>query len=595
MTTAQIATESSDLLVKRATEQANIDAAQKTMHDAQAVIDAAQAQLDVYAKRLAELAAMVPDDTPEQMTGIFTDAKGNKISALGNVTLDHAPAGVGVEGVSGTVTLNLSRPGWSTSKTLKAPPYFIANTFKANTYTLAVTVGGKTTKFPFTVSAASPVPSQPNTQPTPPVVQPPAPSKTSNTIAAADVAIKAGAVVVEEGFPFFLHTRSLSPASTSWVPNLPFHNFDFDWSMEGMARFGTARGRCYAGILPAGTHAGSLVITHPKSGASGKLALSVTVIQTPRRAVTVKSENELRSALAIPGTDAHLGADITLNSLITVASLTRLLGEGHKIISNVNGVSILQPKGADGFVMRDLTVNALTNNDTDVFFSPNGTRAAAINIIVDHAVHFVNANGKPRGLLIEDVRTKDGQSIKKYLVWNDAIYAVLRGLWCDDSLNEHCVRGSPVCAAYERCYLTNVNRVSVDPNDTAKGTITAHCAKDLSIDLCSCGRDGDQSRGGDIGTGPLVPVAANTPADQLTAERISITRTFMRKGAVVAIRAGTIGCRVQDCKTDFTTWSCFGLSDGPQKGLQNATDVSFVNDGVGADPTPKWNNKIVVA
>lgn len=109
------------------------------------------------------------------MTPYFTDANGKAVETpFGDTTLDKAPAGVGVSGVAGVVSLQLSRPGW-TSPVVKLgkSPYFIANNFKANTYTLAVTVGGKTTKYMFNVTA----PTQPNTPPVqnPPVEQPPAP------------------------------------------------------------------------------------------------------------------------------------------------------------------------------------------------------------------------------------------------------------------------------------------------------------------------------------------------------------------------------------------------------------------------------------
>jgi hypothetical protein len=427
----------------------------------------------------------------------------------------------------------------------------------------------------------------------PPVITPPTTAtKAQNTICAADVAIKAGAVVVEEGFPFFLHTLGLLPASLSWVPNLPLHNFDFDWSMEGMDRFAQARGRAYAGILSAGTHQGAMIVTHPKTGQHGKLALTVTAIRTARKTATVKNESELRAASATPGTDIHFGASFEITKAIGLASLIRWYGEGYTLTSRIaGGATVIQPRGADGFVGQGFTVDG----DADIFFSPNGTRFALVDVMVNRVGHLVNANGKPSAVLMQDCRTRDENSIRKYMGWLDGRYHVIRGCWVDDSRDEHCFRGGLTVSAYDRCWLNNAQT----SNSMSKGTITAHTVKDLSIDLCNCGRTGrgDAIGGGEIAFGPLTP-DAHTPVDQLTAERISVTRTFMRDGAKVCVKAGTVGFRAQDCATNFpaSKHECFTLCDSQQQPiLKPASDYAFVNCGPGADQTPKWVNKVVAA
>jgi hypothetical protein len=520
------------------------------------------------------------DDMSKATIYFANPATAANVLPISDVTIDSiAKLTIGVANVSGTVKIEMVRDGKLVfSASPKASKNGIAILgigaygWKVDSY--EVKVNGQQLAA-FKVRAA--IPPAGETIPPPPV--------TGVTPSLATTIVQAGApVIVEEGFPFYIHTIGLNLPG---LPVLPAHNFDFDWQINSVVRFNSARGRCYSAILSAGTYLGHLTVTYPVTGAKCEIPLSIVVVPTVRKSVTASTFAQLKAGLETANTDVSVTNDIELIGGINAANMTRLFGNGHRLSASAAvKTCISQPKGRDGFVLDGAVVDCV--ND---FFAPSGTRPAIRNCVVNHAWHFVLANGDPDGLLIEDNYTRDEKSIEKYMGWlGNTRYFVVRGNWVDNAIIEHCFRGGGVCGAFDRNWLVNLDEKGPDFD---KGTITMHTAKDVSVDLCRASRGGEGDNfGGDMATGPLQQ-AGN---DGQSAERISFTRCFVEKGAGILIRAGTYGARIEDCKTTFTGRNCFGLS-GSQNvaGLKPASDVRVINSGVGSDPTPPWSNKRVAA
>jgi PKD repeat protein len=389
----------------------------------------------------------------------------------------------------------------------------------------------------------------------------------------------AGTAVVHAGLPMFVHTLNLPTPDNS-----PVEQNDFDWDMGLTARFSKSRGRTAAMIYPAGSYTVTCTVTNSVTKHAKTYTLKVTSVDTRRQSFTASTEAGLRTCAAMDDTDVTLTADMTIGTTIVLGNRVRIVGQNHKLTAKSAITMFSQPHGKDACVIDGLQIDG----KPDVTFSPAGTRFAIRNIAFIKANVGVNANGKPQGLLVEDCYTTGFGGVEKYTVWNDSTFGVIRGVWVDDSIYEHCIRGEPICNAYDRCHFVNGDHsAELKVTDMQKGTITAHSPADLSIDLCSCGRDGAGSRGGDVGFGPLGE--ADAPA-----QRISMTRSFVFGGAVIIGRAGTLTTRVQDCATSFKGWDCF-VTDGSNLKTQPKPQVSYVYCGVGSDPTPTWTNKRVTA
>jgi Ca2+-binding RTX toxin-like protein len=87
----------------------------------------------------------------------------------------------------------------------------------------------------------------------------------------------------------------------------------------------------------------------------------------------------------------------------------------------------------------------------------------------------VNANGDPRGLLVQDNTAPLPTGLRNYFIWSEGSDHVYLGNSAANSTREHNVRSSGtvrILAAYND--FTNLDRAGVDAPDYSKGTIEVH-------------------------------------------------------------------------------------------------------------------------
>lgn len=152
--------------------------------------------------------------------------------------------------------------------------------------------------------------------------------------------------------------------------------------------------------------------------------------------------------------------------------------------------------------VRGLRFDSIYNGDTEQTGMPTAILAGGSNVVVRENTflnigYCVNANQKPKGLIVQDNRAPSEVGVRDYLVWTQGSDIVIVGNEVANSTREHNVRVSGadrLVIAFNK--LTNLDRTSSgDAKDNGKGTIVSQKGSYAYI--------ADNQMRGPAGVGPL--------------------------------------------------------------------------------------------
>ena len=121
-----------------------------------------------------------------------------------------------------------------------------------------------------------------------------------------------------------------------------------------------------------------------------------------------------------------------------------------------------------------VTGNVAANIGVDGFY-PRGVNMTIRGCEFRNLDDAINANGDPRGLLVQDNTAPLATGIRNYFVWSEGSDHVYLGNSAANSTREHNVRSSGttrMLIAYNN--FTNLDRSGVDRPDYSKGTVEVH-------------------------------------------------------------------------------------------------------------------------
>ena len=195
---------------------------------------------------------------------------------------------------------------------------------------------------------------------------------------------------------------------------------------------------------------------------------------------------DLATALKPRGHNILIGAygesSTVLFGLPAVASLAlpddrpRLVWTGARRM-----VAMLEPQpGANDLVVQDLAFDTIYNRDTEKKDMPIAILPRSVNVTVRRCTFYnvgdgLNANQRPRGVLMQDCAAPTLTGLRSYLAWIEGADHVYLGNLAFNSTREAVMRvgltgATRVLIAHNT--LCNLDRTAVDRIDTAKNALT---------------------------------------------------------------------------------------------------------------------------
>ncbi len=305
--------------------------------------------------------------------------------------------------------------------------------------------------------------------------------------------------------PCAIHVNGLRMPLAAGTPLTARYEWDFG---DPAGKYNQLRGFNAAHIYDRpGKYTIRLTLTD-ETGVAQSAAASVVIVPDFRRRIYVSPEGldantglspdaPLRTParafkIAKNGTDILLaaGAKFDMTTSLSIDASDVLIdryGDGPDPILNRltgNGTSAISIDGrCDGITIQHLTFDSPYAADPSgeapkigvVGIFVHGKNIAVRDCTFLNVDDAVNANGNPRGLLVQNCRDPLPAGLRGYLIWGQGSDQVYLGNFAANSTREHILRMTAiqrVLAAYNN--FTNLDRRPADRYDYSKGCIECH-------------------------------------------------------------------------------------------------------------------------